>query len=91
VTHILALLQIIAACREDPAQLKSTVAMLHAAYEQVIIPVLAAQLPVSAPWLAALLIVRHMAVVSATASRPAGSRGAVVHAEALPCSADRQV
>jgi hypothetical protein len=26
--------QIIAACREDPAQLKSTVAMLHAAFEQ---------------------------------------------------------
>lgn len=28
-------LQIVAACREDPAQLKSTVAMLHAAFEQV--------------------------------------------------------
>ena len=33
-------LQIIAACREDPAQLKSTVAMLHAAFEQVTSPVL---------------------------------------------------
>lgn len=27
--------QILAACREDPAQLKSTVAMLHAAFQQV--------------------------------------------------------
>lgn len=28
-------LQILSACREEPAQLRSTVAMLHAAYKQV--------------------------------------------------------
>ncbi len=30
-------LQILSACREEPAQLRSTVAMLHAAYKQVTI------------------------------------------------------